>query len=180
MFLTLREYYTQNRWVNWTVKGTMGSLTFYIFYFLLGPSISGCATTVTIPHTYVKSIDTPTYDNKEVKKILDEFNEMGNNDIVFYEGGFRAITIGEGTEDDGNVGEALPLPFNCDIRLSKTMHYKLMRETLLHEYLHCFGYDHVKEPGDLMYPTDMYPATETSIKEYAKRLRRKLYGPNKR
>lgn len=171
----LNLVYLSNKPILYMTRINLSLITFYVIWAVFGVFIQGCATSVMIPYTYVDSINTTKYNKAIIKSILDEFNEMGDNVIVKYKKGIRPITITE-VEDFSLLGEAYVRTEKCEIIIKKGLDFKLLRETVLHEYLHCFDYDHIKVPGDLMYPSDAYEASEASIKDYAKDLHRKFYG----
>jgi uncharacterized protein YjaZ len=141
-----------------------------------------CAS-ITIYHpinSYINKINTTSYSQKDIKKVLDNFNKMGDNVIVTYSG-YRPINISEAkVVEDGDkrsaLGTASSNMYSCNIVIQSSMPPKKMRSVLLHEYLHCMNFRHVESLGDLMSAyLDKFPS-EKNIKGYAQKLKRLLYG----
>ena len=130
--------------------------------------------------TYIQSINTPTYSKTE--DVLLEFNSMGDNLAVKFgeiENG-RPITVEEMTVLDElmfgeAIGLAIPKLTRCTIKIRKGLSKLTFRETLIHEYLHCFGYMHVDDSKDLMYYALNPIDKEENIRQYAKRVKREFY-----
>jgi hypothetical protein len=132
--------------------------------------------------TYIKEIDLPTLDGNAVADILERFNAMGGGRIVKIKG-CRPVTIKEGRLMSFNpgyntLGVTISLPKSCQIVLDNKFinSYKELRATVLHEYLHCFDYEHVRPKNDLMSFSDNDTVSEENIESYAKDLERKLHG----
>jgi hypothetical protein len=128
------------------------------------------------PDSHISLIDTPTYEAKNIRSILDKFSEVCDIDIVRYKhvsGIKRTIEIREVDQfmfSPFTLGRAWVDVDKCYIELSKYMDIVQFRSTLLHEYLHCMGYEHtIRRTGDLMSPVDS-EITEENIEEYAKDL----------
>jgi hypothetical protein len=64
---------------------------------------------------------------------------------------------------------------SCDITISRARTPSSDRfiRTLIHEYLHCFGYKHIDNRHDIMYPYQR-PTTKESLKAYSKDLNKRL------
>ena len=131
--------------------------------------------------TFIESLNTPTFPN--AREILQQFNSYGDNKIVSFtaiENG-RPIVIEEMTDIEENVlfedvaGLAYPKLTSCTIKLRRNLDTKELKDTLLHEYLHCYGYDHVDNPEDLMYYSINPVDKENNIREYAKKLKEEFY-----
>ena len=127
----------------------------------------------------VTLINTPTYGNNTTKKYLDEFNNMSGGGAVTYgtEGGGmfgRKIEISEApmTKPE-DIGETWPGFNTCTLHVSKNLDYKTYRTVLYHEYLHCFGYEHVDSPDDLMYYANN-DTPEENIKHYSEDLAKRI------
>lgn len=129
--------------------------------------------------SYINTLKLHTYKEDSVKTILQQFNSMADGGIVKYEGS-RPINIIEMPVVmqfmyPSAVGVALIGYTKCDIYIVPNLDYMTFRETLLHEYLHCFAYEHTEEPKDLMYYAVVPIDKEENIKYYARDLKRKYY-----
>lgn len=134
----------------------------------------------TFKKTYVQSINTPTY--PKAKDILLEFNSYADGVIVQFENveNGRPIIIQEMSDFDDQIfpsvaGIAFPKFTGCVIKLNRELSAKEFRETLIHEYLHCYGYDHIEDEKDLMNPSLNYLDKDESIRDYARRLKEDFY-----
>lgn len=134
--------------------------------------------------SYIADIDTPGY--KNTKQDLELFNSFGNEQIVQYEPvtkWSRPIYIKETKTLEGKkekIGQALVALDYCTITIEEGLNEYEYYLVLIHEYLHCLGYDHVDDPNDIMY----YELTDPSIdniKKYAKEIeeRRKKWMNSK-
>lgn len=129
--------------------------------------------------SYIQSIDTPSY-GKLTKLYLDEFNAMADGGIVVYTSNTRPITIQEQPillqlMYPNAIGLAVPTPTKCNIYIKPGLDASSYRETLIHEYLHCFDYQHTSDRKDLMYYAEVPVDKEDNIKYYAIDLKRKYY-----
>lgn len=128
--------------------------------------------------SYIAYINAPEFGNDTVQEALDEFNSLTETDIVRKQG-YRPIFIFEGKwihEKLGILGVAYPAPLFCIIFLKKDIDEEWKKEIVLHEYLHCFNFQHDEEKAtSLMYPYLM-GVTYDSIVDYAHRLARKIIG----
>lgn len=130
--------------------------------------------------TYVKSINLPSY--PKAKAVLEEFNRLGDNKVVSFDEikDGRPIEITEMDEYDRMfyseaVGIATPRLTQCHITIRKGMSDVEFRETLIHEYLHCYGYMHTNDEKDLMYAYLVLVNKDENIKQYAQKLKREFY-----
>lgn len=152
----------------------------------VAPDISNLLLKYTIPQTYILTIDTPTYSNNATQEILEEFNKLGNYNAVKF--GIRGqlgrpVTIKEMDENSLLYRYVWPTAIGltnvfldkCIIYLKKGQNSITYRETVIHEYLHCMGYQHVTARNDVMYKADNKENKDASIIKYAKELD-KLYG----
>lgn len=130
--------------------------------------------------SYIKSINLPTYNT--AKTVLEEFNSMGNNKIVSFreikDG--RPIEIIEMSELDTKlipeaIGVARPKLSKCTISIRRGLSVNNFRETLIHEYLHCYGYVHSSDPKDLMYYSLNPIDKEENIRQYARDMEKRFY-----
>lgn len=143
-----------------------------------------------IPEGYISTIHTPYYSNAWTQQVLEEFNAMGDGKAVLFDQHVidRPITIREKDdlemvpkflrdpeEELVTIGLAERGAYYCRITLKTGLDYATFRATLIHEYLHCMGYDHVENaPNDLMAPVDG-EVSEENIRMYAKRVAKKIW-----
>jgi hypothetical protein len=167
------------------VLNIIADLYIVCFFLMALPQVLNYKTSVKFKQSYVSSINTSYYSEGTIKEILNEFNKKGDDKIVQFnkiEGG-RPITINEVTDDNivfkvlfpEAIGITYPLYDKCTIYLLNSLSYDTLRETVIHEYLHCFNYEHVSDRSDLMYEFDNNEDKEASINKYAKDLEAK-YG----
>lgn len=142
-----------------------------------------------IKGSYIARIETTTYDKRDIIAVLEEFNYMGNGNVVTFvkpENGGRPIVIKESDFNSDplqkilgyeTLGMAIPKPQNCTIRLKKNLSLKYLDHVLIHEYLHCMGYEHVENNiNDLMAPYYNEDVDFINILNYGKDLEKKLHG----
>lgn len=133
---------------------------------------------------YLSLIDTPTYTNDRTQRILLDFNELGSGGAVIWGGQSilgsildRQITIKETDkcefEKDNElhncVGIAHCSVVKCAIEVRTGLPPVEYRQVLLHEYMHCMGFDDLREDKDktdLMY-FEENEAAEINIQYYA-------------
>lgn len=159
-------------------------LTMFLYSIGLGVALAPFARNIQgqmIYHrTYIKSIES-SYNNLP-KMFLDEFNDMADGGIVKYEEDFRPVTIKDQPIEmqimyPNAIGLTMSYLNKCDIFIRPGLDIASFRETLFHEYLHCFDYMHTQDPKDLMYYAEVPVDKEENIKYYAKDLKRKYYEP---
>jgi hypothetical protein len=136
---------------------------------------------------YIYKIDTPNYGNDVTIEFLREFNNMSatgravsfrptsTHSIVLPQ---KAITIKEVSKivgQDNVAGLALSLWNTCDISIRSGEDYETYRQILIHEYLHCLGFNHVNNVRDVMNPEVGFP-TEESFQAYAKEIEDRRNG----
>lgn len=133
-------------------------------------------------NSYIQQIDMPTYGNEQTKEILQEFNGMADNKIITFDkiSFGRPVYITEMTQEiqeinAAAIGLTMPRLTECRVYVQKGLSHADFRETLLHEYLHCLGYDHVEDPTDLMYFMAIPVDKEENIRQYAKKVLEKFY-----
>jgi len=129
--------------------------------------------------SYIQTIDTPSY-GKLTELVLKDFDNMADGGIVIYKSNTRPITIREQSIllqllYPNAIGIANVTPTKCDIYMRPGLDAASYRETLIHEYLHCFGYTHTDDRNDLMYHVEVPVDKEDNIKYYAIDLKRKYY-----
>lgn len=133
---------------------------------------------------YLSSVNTPTYTNDRTQRILLDFNQLGGGEAVIWGGESvfgslldRQITIRETDkcefEKDNELHNCVGLAtcgmVKCEIVVKKGMEPLEYRQVLLHEYMHCMGYDDLREDKDihdLMYYEEN-DAPEINIHYYA-------------
>lgn len=129
---------------------------------------------------YLSLVDTPTYTNNRTQRILLDFNELGGGEAVIWGkpliniGLDRTITIEETDvcehEKDGEIQQCVGISYcgalKCTIKMKKGLDAIHYRQVLLHEYMHCMGYDDNDDANDLMYHTENV-APEINIHYYA-------------
>lgn len=127
--------------------------------------------------SFIVKIDTPTYGNDTTMLYLNYFNKLGNGKVLSYDsenGKYdRTIVITEvdkfaSSASEYTVGQAHPRWNHCLIEIKKGLDNYTYSLVLYHEYLHCLGYNHVKDDeSDLMYPSLGWPSLD-NLKKYAK------------
>jgi len=149
-----------------------------------------------IPEAYLSEVKTTYYPKEWVIAVFTEFNDMadGQTAVLFEKHEIdRKITIEDNSyieivpfflkDPDGptTIGRTIENPLNCRILLKTGMHYASFRTTLLHEYLHCIGFDHVDKQNDLMAPSENESTKipDENIKEYAKKAAKKIWKNTK-
>jgi len=125
--------------------------------------------------SYILSINTPYYGDK-TRKNLDTFNFMGEGEAVQFgevTPKSRPITIEEVSSFPNRpetVGMAYVSLDFCSITIKTGLTEYEYFLVLIHEYLHCLGYNHVEDPDDIMYYSLTYP-TSSNIKKYAQEIK---------
>lgn len=104
----------------------------------------------------------------QVEQVLDDFNLLGYNKVVF-KSGSRPINIVVGRIDrDYAIGWARVKPGYCDIKIDDRLSPEDFQQTVVHELLHCYGYEHVKDETSVMNPSVSDKLSRDSIRNYAK------------
>lgn len=128
--------------------------------------------------TFIYDMYLEDYEKKDLKNIFSDFNDMADKKIIHYKG-VRPIFIYEKKLPDTVLGTAIPMPGLCIIALTKNMKPEKLKAVLIHEYLHCMGYEHTNIYCDLMYTTvcpylnNSY--LKSSMEKYANSLLRNFY-----
>lgn len=105
-----------------------------------------------IKFSYINTLNLPSYEKRGIssKKILDNFNSLGYNKAVQYKGR-RPIIIFEVDKIPKNVvGYAQVRLNHCIIKIEKGLTAIDFKNVLIHEYLHCLGFNHVNDKSNLM------------------------------
>jgi hypothetical protein len=132
-------------------------------------------------NSYINEVFTPYYTSEDTMMLLKEFDSMAGGGIVKLQGS-RPINI---TEMPMVIQlmypDSLGITFlefkKCNIFIRPYLDHITFRETLFHEYLHCFAYDHSPNPKDLMYYAEVPVDKEENIKYHAKELKERYYAP---
>lgn len=132
---------------------------------------------------YIASITGPESLVKEVKNSLDYLNKLGNNEVVVYEpsAGIKIpieiqVKKFDMPWEKGNAGLTWMMPTKCLITIDEDeQDNSEFIETVIHEYLHCLGYEHVKDSNDVMYESTTPYFTFDSIKRYAQEIRKRKH-----
>jgi hypothetical protein len=131
------------------------------------------------PISYINNIETNEIPKEYIQFSLNYFNYLGFNKVVKFSGS-RPINIIEMPRDsflysysvNSIAGMAKPGYRSCTIYLNPDIlssGFTQVKNTVLHEYLHCLGFSHVDNKADLMYYSSS-GAAETSIEGYAETL----------
>ncbi len=128
---------------------------------------------------YITNINTPYYTNATTRRILNDFNAMAGGDAVIYGKTDRfldrKITISDSKtcsyknkkkETKMCVGLASCGSFTCQITVKRGKTKEEYRQILLHEYMHCMGFDDNDDSNDLMYRIE-HIVSEENIQGYA-------------
>lgn len=152
-------------------------------------SMLGCAVKPSIDYnllhpiliraSYIAEIKGDLLNVELTKKYLDKFNKYGHNNIVKYKapkGIARPITIeirpfGKDTyeklQKDIMLGYAISTERSCIIVIKDDLvTEEQFKQVIIHEFLHCYFYDHTDINGDLMYPY-YTPPKDSNIQAYA-------------
>lgn len=176
--------------------GVVILLVTFIYAFIVGilvvsPTYKSKVTDIKlIKSSYVKEIKADFINHELAKKHLDKFNEYGHNHIVKFkaedvEGEPRPITIEirklgedfyEQLNDNKILAYALSQERSCKIVIKDDLVTEdQFRDTLIHEFLHCYEYDHVPLiESDLMYYEDNRLDKLPSIIRYAEEVEKRI------
>lgn len=124
--------------------------------------------------SYISNIDMPP---EQVRWALDdiaEFNSFAPENVVSYTG-YRPIMITNNMQyilGGDAIGVAVRLFNGCVVVIDENYTSSIFfrdnfRIILLHEILHCYGYDHVDDETDIMYATHTMYDPIPSLKVYA-------------
>jgi len=117
----------------------------------------------------------------QIRDSLQQFNDLVPTNIVPTTG-TRPIDIilvndfvWNGFGPTITLGRARPTWKNCKIEIATEQIYNNedLKNVVIHEYLHCFGYKHVDKLSDIMYKY-LYKVDSKSITGYAKELQNTL------
>ena len=124
------------------------------------------------PKTYISTLNVPEYQT-EIEDLFENINDFGHtlgfSDFIRYEG-IRPIFINSTNlyPKITNIwGLAYPHPLYCNILVHNGLTVEQTKATILHEYFHCWGFDHVEDPCDIMYhESNVCEASIFNILEY--------------
>ncbi len=135
-----------------------------------------------IKATYVANIYGDPTERAMIKDALDYFNSFDEDKIIIFEkpGTYfdRAMTfeIHDFSKDlflSNLAGLTSINEKGCKIQVYPTSDPIEFRQVLIHEYLHCMGYNHVDNTKDIMYKSYI-EVKEDNIQKYADELKAKL------
>lgn len=130
----------------------------------------------TIPRSYVAFIEEKPHFTTFTKQALLELQFLSDRGIV-KTSGVRPILIYEKSELGENVlGRAYPTSFFCIIEVKQGLEAPQLKRVLKHEFFHCFGYNHVDNPEDILYCCDDPRLKSSSIYKYVRELDKKING----
>jgi hypothetical protein len=132
----------------------------------------GTGKLVLFPGSHIELINTPGYSNSDTLAMLRIFNNYSDGAVLFeateknrpiyiYETNQFPVEVNPAT-----IGLAFPAVKYCYIYIKSGLDKYTYYHVLLHEYLHCMGYEHHLRDDDLMYYAIVY-ASEQNIKSYA-------------
>lgn len=115
-------------------------------------------------HSYITDIKLTKYKKEQVKEVLQFLNDNSGTE-VFLTKGMRPVSIKEVTAkemakliepeiDSTVVGLAEHALGYCKIYVRENLDEKDFSNVLMHEIVHCFGYDHTEKQHDLMSPVE--------------------------
>jgi hypothetical protein len=124
--------------------------------------------------TYMKMFIGTRINQIRTYKAIDNFNALVDNRAIKFEGTRPIIIVESKFKEREILGEALPLPSYCLIKIDPDLTDRIYEEVVLHEMVHCYGYDHALNPCSLMAaalnPGCPKMAKNLSIYMYAKEL----------
>ena len=135
-----------------------------------------------LKETYIAEIKGDPTEKAIIKDALDYFNNMADGKIIRYDKSesyfARPVTLEmHDFEKDLFFNNLDGLTFvksdSCKIQVRPTSNPVEFKQVLIHEYLHCMGYDHIDNPEDVMYPS-YSEVKEENLKKYAEELKKKL------
>lgn len=145
-------------------------------------SLSLVALVLASANSYVAEVNLKKYNKKQVTQLLEFLNKHAGVE-VFKKKGYRKITITEVTAEEMSeiieakkghyvLGVAEPRLKTCEVHVIADLPPSDFSDVLLHELVHCFGFNHVEDSTDLMAAYDEGTITQASRIAWAKRLGR--------
>ena len=138
-----------------------------------------------LPYSYVEVRNLNSYKKEQICSILNNFNSLANYPVFKFSSSLRKITVEENNKsldsihlEDPNLeltGLAEPTAFNCKIYLRSNMDSITLNQVVIHEGMHCFGYEHTdKDIDDLMSPIYNGNISQDNFKNWANKVRNKI------
>jgi hypothetical protein len=125
--------------------------SYCIFIFLLVSVLTmPVVKTWTNKGSYIRGISGNQEFIEKITFTIDNLNALGDNNSVKWSG-IRPIWIYEADLPRETLGRAYVSPVHCVIAIQEGLEDDLLENVLLHEILHCQGYDHTDTFCDIMY-----------------------------
>lgn len=158
----------------WVLRFIFWSYTLSFGFFLFDKYFFDIILATQPKRTYIQNIKGTPDQIKQVNEALNIFNTLTPINIIPKKGS-RPITITvindyfwNNFSNSKTLGQAFVGFDSCNITLAsrRLRNPKDFAETVIHEYLHCFGYKHVDKLDDLMYK-NLNAVHPNSMNEYA-------------
>jgi len=127
--------------------------------------------------SYIDSINGTPREVELLRKYIKEFNNLSDkHDLIQYNsketGIARTITISFSAPSEEYAGRAYSLFSRCYIFINQdfsgvAFSDETLKRIVLHEIMHCYGYDHTPHPDSFMYFVDNNYDVEKSYTLYA-------------
>jgi len=109
---------------------------------------------------------------------LREYDQNTNRSL--FRLGLRPIRVIMGHTDYPILAFAKVGFFSCEVTISNNIEWNkrkemLLKSTLLHELGHCYLFDHVEDPNDLMYFENSEKITEDTLKKFYIKLNKRAH-----
>ena len=108
---------------------------------------------------YIQKIKLPKKYRKWATKDIARFNKLIPSikpAIRYGKKGHRPITISMKKLKGARLGVAYQMGHACNIYITTKLNKEVFRSVLIHEILHCYGYDHSPNYRDVMYRSNLY------------------------
>lgn len=135
---------------------------------------------VTAANSYLEKVDLNKYSSEQVSEVLNFLDKTSGTEVVLRsKKGIRAISITEVSDEQmADIAEATPGSLviglaepsldRCDVYILEGLTRSEFFDTLMHELVHCFNFNHVDSPNDLMSSYTEGKITESSKVWWAK------------
>ncbi len=159
-----------------TLKRIAKILLIAIIAFHLAPVLVwllGLIGYLNVGNSYISHVYTPS--NSKASAYLEELNNRGYGEVV-KDSGSRPIFVVEDNlnkiEREGYIlGVTWALPAFCLIVMDNNLPPETYRQTIWHEYLHCFYYGHSNKKHDIMAAYLDPQLNEDTVDNYLKELK---------